>query len=261
MVNASKSLAELNVRHTRRHQPTRRVALDDGYLPTSGAADGLVLLRWVTAEFAPRLDDDRREALPALLSCARHGLGVPRIALRYRLQTDVHGLDRSRHRLIVEHGCTLLELDVHGRPGPQVIGAVMAAAAMRQPQRSTALHAIGDVARHGWSPPEGLVVRRLLHGLPGARPGEPGLFVGGVVRNGAGAGEDAWRGVPTETRWAMEVLGMQPAIEVARVDVQCRFRDLLRDAHPDHGATGAGAAERIAELSEARHVLLGTLAG
>ncbi len=257
-MNAS-LLAELDIRHTRRHMPTRRVALDNNYLPTYGAASGLVLLRAVAAEFTPQLDDEQQGALPALLSAARHGLGVPRIALRYRLQTDVHGLDRSRHRLMVEHGCTLLELDVHGRPDPQVIGAVMAAAAMPQPQRSTALHAIGDVVRHGWSPPDGLVIRRLLHGLPGSRPAEPGVYRAGVAANGAG--EDAWRGVPTELRWAMEVLGMRPTVEVARADVQRRFRRLLREAHPDHGATDAGAAERIAELSEARHVLLGTLAG
>jgi hypothetical protein len=31
-------LAELNVRHTRRHMPTRRVALGDLYHPTSGPA-------------------------------------------------------------------------------------------------------------------------------------------------------------------------------------------------------------------------------
>ena len=50
-------LAELNIRHTRRHQPTRRVALGDTYLPTSGAAFGAVLLAWAgcTAYFiAPR---------------------------------------------------------------------------------------------------------------------------------------------------------------------------------------------------------------
>jgi hypothetical protein len=42
-------LAELNIRHTRRHMPTRRVAVDDGYLPTSGAAFGGVLIGAVLA--------------------------------------------------------------------------------------------------------------------------------------------------------------------------------------------------------------------
>ncbi len=38
-------LAELIVRHTRRHMPTRRVALDQVYLPTSGSAHGAALDR------------------------------------------------------------------------------------------------------------------------------------------------------------------------------------------------------------------------
>ena len=43
-----------------------------------------------------------------------------------------------------------------------------------------------------------------------------------------------------------------PAKEVLR-----RYRDMLRQAHPDHGASTEGAAQRIAELSEARRILTG----
>ena len=53
-------LAELNIRHTRRHMPTRRVAVDHGYLPTSAAAFGGVLLGAVVSEhpeFAPAVAD------------------------------------------------------------------------------------------------------------------------------------------------------------------------------------------------------------
>jgi hypothetical protein len=32
---------------------------------------------------------------------------------------------------------------------------------------------------------------------------------------------------------------------------------MLRDAHPDHGAEADGAAQRIAELTEARRILTG----
>ena len=38
-------LAELTVRHTRRHMPTRRVAIDHAYLPTSGGGHGISLGR------------------------------------------------------------------------------------------------------------------------------------------------------------------------------------------------------------------------
>ena len=71
---------------------------------------------------------------------------------------------------------------------------------------------------------------------------------------------DEWRGVPSERRWAMEVLGLHGNMAIDRDDVQRRFRRLVRLAHPDQGATNAGAAERIAELSEAREALLAVIA-
>ncbi len=61
-------------------------------------------------------------------------------------------------------------------------------------------------------------------------------------------------------QWAIEVLGLAQAGDdlamPGRSDVQRRFRDLLREAHPDHGGARDDAAERIAELSEARRILL-----
>jgi DnaJ-class molecular chaperone len=54
----------------------------------------------------------------------------------------------------------------------------------------------------------------------------------------------------------MEVLGLQVGHAIERDDVQHRFRRLIRLAHPDHGAESTGAAERMAELAEARELLL-----
>jgi curved DNA-binding protein CbpA len=54
----------------------------------------------------------------------------------------------------------------------------------------------------------------------------------------------------------MEVLGLRAGTDVRRADVQARFRRLVRLAHPDHGAARDGAAERLAELREARELLL-----
>jgi hypothetical protein len=249
-------LAELNVRHTRRHQPTRRVALGDTYLPTSGPGYGAVLVGAVVAEFLDGLDDEQRELLPRLLADAADGLSVPRIALRHRLQTDTHGLDRSRHRIVADGGQLALELDAHGWPSPQVLGAVMAAAAMPASGRKLAFRAIAAAVARPGVPPEGLFVRRLLEGIPGLRPYAPGA----APRNGGETDVDTgWRGVPAERRWAMEVLGVRAGARIDREDVQRRFRRLLRLAHPDHGAADTGAAERIAELAEARELLLAVL--
>lgn len=258
-------LAELNVRHTRRHMPTRRVALGDHYLPTGGPGYGVVLLGAVAADSAPGLDPEQRDALTRFLDDARHDrLSVPRIALRYRLQTDVHGLDRSRHRVMDEGAVArngsrpriVLELDVHGRAAPQLIGAVMAAAGLPTRQaRGRAFRAIETGLAHPDALPEGIAVRHLSEGVPGARPTAPG-----VAGNGSGPAVDIWRTVPAERRWAMEVLGLGAAMTIDRDDVQRRFRRLVRLAHPDHGAVAAGAAERIAELSEARERLLSVLA-
>jgi hypothetical protein len=38
--------------------------------------------------------------------------------------------------------------------------------------------------------------------------------------------------------------------------VQRQFREMLRAAHPDHGGAHEDAAERIADLTEARRILL-----
>ena len=254
-------LAELNVRHTRRHMPTRRVALGDHYLPTGGPGYGALLLGAVAADSAPGLDPEQQDALARFLDDARRDeLSVPRIALRYRLQTDVHGLDRSRHRIVGEGAVdgnggrprVVLELDVHGRAAPQLIGTVMAAAALpTRDARRLAFRAIEAALTRPGVVPEGIVVRRLYEGVPGARPTAPG-----VGANGAGPVLDPWRDVPAERRWAMEVLGLGAAMTIDRDDVQRRFRTLVRVAHPDHGGVVVGAAERIAELTEARELLL-----
>jgi len=60
----------------------------------------------------------------------------------------------------------------------------------------------------------------------------------------------------TVNRWAMEVLGLRGGMDVERDDVNRRFRRLLRDAHPDSGGASASAASRIAELTEARTILM-----
>jgi hypothetical protein len=250
-------LAELTIRHSRRYLPTRRVAVESAYVPTSGPAHGVALLAGLVAEFRDGLDDEQADLFLRLLDVARDGLRVPSIALRHRLQTDTHGLDRSRHRLVGEQGRVVLELDVHGAPMPQLLGGVMAAAVLPPTPRSIALRGVRAAFEGRLGLAADIAVRRLTHGVPGLRPPPPGVH----YRAGAPRRENEWVGIPSERRWAMEVLGMHAHADVTRAEVNRRYRRLLRTAHPDHGGSRHGAAERIAELAEARQLLLDHLSG
>ena len=248
-------LAELVVRHTRKHMPTRRVALGDQYLPMTGSAHGAGLLAAVVAENIGSLDNEQLDEIPRLLHDLLHnGIQVPRIALRHRLQTDVHGLDRSRHRLLEEDGRLIAELDVHGAAGPQVVGAIMAAGVLGSSVRRRAIRAIEAAVAQPGVIPEPFLVRRLIEGIPILRP--PTAGVGPIENAYSHIDTGSWVGVPAERRWAMEVLGLRADMGLDRDDIQKRFRRLLRVAHPDQGGSSDGAAERIAELSEARTLLL-----
>ena len=246
-------LAELTVRHTRRHMPTRRVALGHRLLPTAHPGYGPLLLACVAATTIDGLDEEQAEALGPLLREARQGLAVPRRALRFRLQVDTEGLALSRHRLLGEGQGLVVELDVHGNhPVPQLLGAVMAAAAMASYPRQMCLRAIASAVERPGVIPEGITARYTtdVHQRPfdfGPRP---------AAASGRGRAADVWWGVPADIRWAMEVLGFAPGAQPERDEILRRFRRLIRLAHPDHGAAHGGAAERIVELGEARRVLL-----
>ena len=245
-------LAELNVRHTRRHMSTRRVALGDRVLPAGSPGYGPILLAAVAAAHVDGLDEEQAEALGPFLRRARGGLSIPTRALRFRLQTDTEGLALSRHRLLGQDGELVLELDVHSQyPVPQLLGAVMAAAELAAYPRMLALRAIDQAVERPGVFPEGIVVRYVAEARARPRPPTGIRVVGG----------EGWWGIPPERRWAMEVLGFGPGTTPARDEVLRRFRRLVRLAHPDHGGSRSFAAERIVELGEARRVLLGEAAG
>jgi hypothetical protein len=129
----------------------------------------------------------------------------------------------------------------------------MAASQLPSSGRTVAFRFVdAALARPGFLP-EGLEVVRRHQGLPGVRPPHPGI----TAR--VGATPDDWAGIPSERRWAMEVLGLHAGHAIERDDVQRRFRRLIRLAHPDHGAESRGAAERMAELAEARELLLSAI--
>src|ERR671912_41559 len=92
-------LAELEVFHSRPIAPTRRVALGDSDLPVSPAPGfGGILLGGVVAAFMPALDPDLFDDLDRLTLQLEAGMRIPQPRLRFRMQVDRIGLQRSVHR-------------------------------------------------------------------------------------------------------------------------------------------------------------------
>lgn len=235
-------LAELEIRHSRAVAPTRRVALGHHWLPTDPAPGyGGILLGGIVAAHIGDLDPELREEFHTLLDDLEDGRRVPQPRLRHRFQTDVIGLDRSRHKLVGHASETLLgdvrfELEGSGRPVPQILGAAYAAGRLHPDARPSVFAAIRKAAR--WEDGAGPALVALLADVTKSPP-------------------KWWRRFSTDERWALEVLGFGPdEDQPGRDEVIQRFRSLLRESHPDHGAEHEGAGQRILELTEARRILL-----
>ena len=229
-------LAELEIRHSRAVAPTRRVALGNQWLPTDPPPGfGGILLGGIVARYIDDIAPELREELLELVDDVETGERIPQPRLRHRFQTDIVGLDRSRHKLVGAGESLAFELDGHGMPLPQILGAVYAAGQIHSDTRPAVLHAIRKATR--WV---GAVGTDLIAHLSDPTSAPP----------------RSWRLFPTDERWALQVLGFGPQSRPEPTEVQRRFRSLLRDSHPDHGARSEGAGQRILELTEARRILL-----
>lgn len=230
-------VAELEVFHSRPIAPTRRVALGDSNLPVSPAPGfGGILLGGVVAAHIPGLDPDFFDDLDRLTRQLEAGYRIPQPRLRHRLQTDRIGLQRSVHRLRGRGEELAFEIDDKGAPAHHILAAVYAAGAMPLGSRTRVMEAIRKAMR--WSGP---IDRTLVTNLSG------------LDRHHAWS-DDAYR---DPVGWARGVLDLRAGDEwPGRRTVQRRFRDLVRAAHPDHGGDRGVAAARLAELSEARRILL-----
>ena len=231
-------LAEVETFLSRPIAPTRRVALGRLDLPTDPAPGfGGILLGGIVARFAPDLPEDFHDEVLHLMYELEHGGRIAQPRLRHRLQQDRIGLQQCVHRL-QGHG---EQLEFHfdhdkGTAAQHVLCAVYAAGTVAPPLRATVM----DTVRKGfrW---RGDVGVRLIGHLSGQ---------GGAATLGA---------LADPVGWALQLLdlrGHSTAVP-SRRDIQRAFREQLRAAHPDHGAADVGAADRIAELSEARRILLG----
>jgi hypothetical protein len=230
-------LAELEVFHSRAIAPTRRVAIGDRDLPVTPAPGfGGVLLGGVVAAHMPVLDPDLFDDLDRLTRQLEAGYSIPQPRLRHRLQTDRVGLQRSVHRLRGEGEELAFELDGKGAPAHHILAAVYAAGELPVGARSRVMEAIRKAMR--WT---------------GTIDGSLVAHLSGLARHHEWSA-DAHR---DPVGWALTVLDLAAASRrPGRHDIQRRFRDLVREAHPDHGGDRSEAAGRLAELSEARRILL-----
>lgn len=229
-------LAEMVVVHSRPIAPTRRVALGELHLPTEPAPGfGPILLGTVMAAHIGALDPDLHDELERLMVDVERGRRISQPRLRHRFQSDRIGLLRTTHRLVGRGERIIPEIEDRGAPIPQVLAAVYAVGTLPPGQRGAAMDAVRRGMRWRGDVGDALVAHL--------------------------SGRAAWRSLPSGAdpfAWAVGVFGLDATTRAAldRRQVQQRFRQLLRDAHPDHGGASEAAALRIAELAEARRILL-----
>ena len=233
-------LAEFEVFHNRPYAPTRRIALGRRNLPLDPPPGfGPVLLGAIAAVAAEELHPDDRDALRRLMSLLEAGNRATQPQVRHRFQTDTHGLARTWAGLRGTGESVELDLEGDGQPLQLTLAAIYAAGQLPDGARPR----IFDVIRRGlaWRGPiEGATFRHLA-GDTDMRWASPAFADPRV--------------------WALDVLGLDEGGDgrsgPSEKDIQRRFRHLLRQAHPDHGAETIDAADRIADLAEARKILLG----
>jgi len=205
------------------------------FLPTA-PPDGPLLLAAIVGTFVPRLEPELRDDLDLLIDDLERRRRIAQPRLRHRFQTDTVGLGRSRHRLYRDDvsGDLSILLDDADHPLPQILAAVYASALLASAARPDAFSLLWRASR--W---DGGTDGALLNHLQGPDA------LGSVYKR---------RG--TDTAWALAALGFKPGDAPERSDVVRRFRDAVRDAHPDHGAADLDASMRITELTDARRILL-----
>ena len=232
-------VAELEIYHSRPIAPTRRIALGNCVLPVDQVPGaGGMLLAGVVAHVASHVEADLREGLVRRIDDLDAGLRCPQPRVKHRFQTDQVGLIRSTHRLVSNDDDLSFEFDDElGRPVQQALGAIYAAGALPNEAQPEIFDAIRNALL--WV---GDVDARFITEVMGGRKASMADLM-------------SWN---DPVVWALEVLGIDAGASdgASKRVVQRRFRTLLRDAHPDHGGITDEAAQRIADLTEARRILL-----
>ena len=229
-------LAELEIWHTRPLTPTRRVSLGHMVLPADPAPGlGGLLLGAVMARHIHEVDDDLVPDTHRLVEQVQRGERVAQPRLRHRYQVDRHGLARSRHCLWGIDSEIEFEFDTQGSPMQQVLGAVYAVERLDPSSRA----ALGPILTKAmtWRGPIGATFVAYL----------------------AGSKTTSLRSLADPRAWALEILGFpEGTIKPSSREVMKRFRQRLREVHPDHGGDESTASSMIGDLGEARRILTGS---
>jgi hypothetical protein len=235
------ALAELQLYTSRPFAPTRRLALGESRLPVDPApGPGGVLLGAVVARHRDDLEEDSFESMLRLTMQLQEGQRIVQPRLRHRFQDDRHGLTRSTAWLRRRDDELVLDVDNHGSGLQLMLGAVYAAGRLPAPARRSAMDAIRKGMR--WTGDEDRTLFAHLSGFGGGRDWSAAAYEDPVA-------------------WALHTLGIRAARNGSvhlpeRKVIQRQFREMLRDAHPDHGGDTDDAARRINDLTEARRILL-----
>ena len=199
--------------------------------PTPGL--GGILLGAIVAAHAGNVHEDLIPDVHRLISQIEQGERIVQPRLRHRFQADRHGLARSVHRMIGENDSIRFEFSEGGTPLQHVLGAVYV------------LERLDPTIRKKLAP-------LLLKAMKWRGPLNQ-TFVAYL----AGSNASTIAAMADPRAWALEMLGFPPGtVKPSKREIQVRFRESLRDVHPDHGGDQGSAGRSIIDLGEARRVLL-----
>jgi hypothetical protein len=226
-------LAEIEIWHTRPAVPTRRVALGHLVLPVDPAPGfGGLLLGAIVAEYLYGVDEELVGDVHKLIDEVAAGTRIVQPRLRHRFQVDRHGLAKSHHRMIGNGDDISFDFRSQGTDLAQVLGAVYAVERLAPEHRRQLAPLLQKAAR--WRGPIGPAMISYL----------------------AGSQTLSLEALADPRAWALQILGFEVGAKApSKREVTARFRERMRDVHPDHGGDSVGAAKAMSDLAEARRVL------
>ena len=234
---SSQLLAEVEIFHSRTQSPTRRLSLGNLVLPVDPAPGlGGLLLGGIVAAHLHEVQEELVPDVHRLVLQVDRGDRVVQPRLMHRYQIDRQGLSRSRHRLVGDGEQLSYEFESNGSALQQVLGAIYS------------LERLDVLVRHALTP--------VLHKAMRWRGPIDTSFLSYL----AGSATSSITAMTDPRAWALELLGFPAGtVSPSKRDVQRRYRESLRDVHPDHGGSVNDAGQRIEQLGEARRVLLAAI--